>query len=447
MLEELTVRNYALIDSLTISFRPGFNVLSGETGAGKSIIVGSLGFLMGGKAEADLIRTGTEEASVTALVSIRPNNREALQWLESRDISPEEGALLVRRTIRTSGRTSIFIQETPVTRTDLGEFMSLLFDLHGQHDHGSLLKKESHRVFLDRFAGIEDEVSAYNQTFASLSEKRKALESLLSSERDREDRLELLRYAIEEITAAAPKDGELAELENEANMLGDFEKLAGSVTDVAAALYDGEESLLSLARHARSAVDTAASVDSGLAEIGDRIQALYYEAEDIAGEFRSYAEGLSYDPERQQAVDRRLALLYRLGKKYGTSLSAYAAEARTEIEALSGGEESRDRLREEIAALEKDVAGRAGSIRQKRRAAASVLGEKIGGILRTLGMANAVFSPSVTAKTRDSLTVYGPWGADEVEFLVSANSGEPLKELARVASGGELSRVMLAIKS
>jgi len=465
MLEELSIRNYALIDTVSMSFRPGFNVLSGETGAGKSIIVGSLGFLMGGKAEADFIRSGSDEASVSALVSIGGKNAEAVEWLKSRDIDCEEDTVIVRRNVKTTGRSSIFIQNTPVTRADLSAFMSLLFDLHGQHDQGSLLRRENHRRYLDRFAGIEAETEVYGGLFAELTEKRRTLEAALHSERDREARLELLRYAVDEINAAAPRSGELRELENEAQLLGDFEKLAGHVNGAADSLYDGEESFLSLARRARSSIDGAVSIDSSLADIGKRLEDLYFEAEDIANEFRSYRDGLSYDPERQRAVDERLALLYRLGKKYGAGVPgtaqtagreaqapadpilAYRDAAQAEIEALGCGEENREKLKTEIAALEREIASRAAALRQKRKAAAAALGGRITGILKNLGMANARFSPEVTAKTRDGAAVYGPWGTDEVEFLISANSGEPLKDLSRVASGGELSRVMLAIKS
>jgi len=191
---------------------------------------------------------------------------------------------------------------------------------------------------------------------------------------------------------------------------------------------------------------------------------MYYEAEDIAGEFRSYRDGLSYDPRRQETVDERLALLYKLKKKYGETegasqgdaphpeeaILAYRAAAEAEIETLSGAEENREKLQAEIAALEKEISTRAAALRQKRTAAAADLGQKVSGILKRLGMPNARFSPSVTAKTRENGTqalVCGPWGAEDVEFLISANSGEPLKDLSRVASGGELSRVMLAIKS
>ncbi|MCL1991958.1 MAG: DNA repair protein RecN [Spirochaetes bacterium] len=468
MLEELSIRNYALINSITLSFRSGFNVLSGETGAGKSIIVGSLSFLMGGKAEADVIRSGSEEASVTAVVSVNKDNNEVMEWLSSHDIETEEDTLIIRRSIKTTGRGSIYIQSVPVTRADLTEFMGLLFDLHGQHNHESLLKKESHRRYLDRFAGIEEEVAAYNKVFLELGEKRKAMDASLSSERDREQRIELLGYAVDEITRADVKPAEIRELENEAQKLGDFEKLAGLINAAADIFFDGEESALDHTRRAKNALDNALSVDSSLGEISKRLEDLYYEAEDIAGELRAYRDSLTYDPQRLEAVDERLALLYKLKKKYAKdpavvdaaagagagdagndeeAILLYKTRAQAEIDTLSGAAENREKLKEEIAAMEKDIVSRALVLRQKRTAAAQKLGDGISEIIRYLGMPNARFAAAVNPKTQGEKISLGPWGAEEVEFLISANTGEPLKELARIASGGELSRVMLAIKT
>jgi DNA repair protein RecN (Recombination protein N) len=254
-------------------------------------------------------------------------------------------------------------------------------------------------------------------------------------------------------------------------MLSDFEKLANHVKTAADSLFDGEESALSLIRRARSGLDGATAIDSGLAGLQKRLEDVFYEAQDIAGEFRSYRDNLSYDPRRQEQVDERLALLYNLNRKYGAgkggketafskeaqspqlpeeAILAYRASAEAEIETLSGAEENRGKLKDEIAALEKTVVERAAVIRKKRIAGGTSLGGQITDILKRLGMPNAVFSPSVTAKTREDGTqafLCGPWGAEEVQFLISANSGEPLKDLSRVASGGELSRVMLAIKT
>jgi DNA repair protein RecN (Recombination protein N) len=473
MLEELSIRNYALIDSISLSFRDGFNVLTGETGAGKSIIVGSLSFLMGGKAESDVIRTGAEEASVSAVVSVSKNNREVMEWLRSRDIESEEDTVIIRRNIKASGRGSVYIQNVPVTRPDLADFMGLLFDLHGQHNHESLLRKESHRRCLDRFAGLEDEAAAFNKVFTELSEKRKTLEASLSSERNREERLELLNYAVEEIARAAPRTGEIRELENEAQRLAEFEKLAGFVQNAARSLFDDEQSALVLARRARNALDSASAIDGGLGEIQKRLEDIYYELEDIAAEFRSYRDNLTYDPQRLEEVDERLALLYKLKKKYGRAAAAggmtaeaaapsdeeavlaYRVQAEAEIEALSGAGENREKLRAEIAVLEKDIAARAAGLRQRRMTASAALGERITAILTRLGMPSARFAANILPKSRETgpaaggqpSLICGPWGAEDVEFLISANTGEPLKDLARIASGGELSRVMLAIKT
>jgi DNA repair protein RecN (Recombination protein N) len=461
MLEELSIRNYALIDSITLSFRPGFNVLSGETGAGKSIIVGSLSFLLGGKAETDVIRTGCDEAGVSAVISVKKNNAEVTDWLKGRDIECEEDTIVVRRNIKTSGRGSAYIQNVPVTRQDLSDFMAFLFDLHGQHNHESLLKKENHRRYLDRFAGIEDDVLAFYKVFLELTEKLKTMDASLKTEKEREERLEILNYAVDEITKAAIHPGETRELENELQKLSDFEKLAGFIQSAADNFFDGEQSVLSLARKTKNSVDNASAVDSSLSEIYRRLENLYYEAEDIAGDFRSYRDNLTFDPRRLEEVNERLALLYKLKKKYvktetqasvetggeEEAILSYMGEAKAEIEALCGAEENREKLKQEISAIEKDIKVKAQSLRQKRTGAAEKLGALITGILKNLGMPNAGFQVKVTPKQQDGQPSIGPWGAEDVEFLISANTGEPLKELARIASGGELSRVMLAIKT
>ena len=467
MIEELSVRNFALIDSLTLSFNRGFSVLSGETGAGKSIIVGSLSFLLGSKADTEVIRSGCEEAGVSAVVSIDPKNRDALEWLKSRDIEIDDFSLVVRRSVKSSGRSSIFIQNVPVTRNDLSEFMEFLFDLHGQHSHESLLRKETHRIYLDRFSGLEEEALAFNRAFTELAEKYKALESLQRSAMDRDARLDILNYAVEEITKSAVKPGEIKELEAETKRLGDFEKLCIQVNTAASALYDDEISLLSLARKTRAALEDAASIDGSLVPQAKRLEDLYYEAEDLAAEWRSYRENLSYDPQRLEEALERLSLLYKLKKKYvpldqinsGSPFSdeegilKYRAEAEAEIETLSGAGENQDKLKAEINRLEKDIAAKAKSLNAKRTEGAKHLSLGITEILCRLGMPKAAFSVQVRPRVKEggnekgTNLICGPWGADEVEFLISANTGEPLKELARIASGGELSRVMLAIKT
>ncbi|MCL2809458.1 MAG: DNA repair protein RecN [Treponema sp.] len=463
MLEELSIRNYALIDSITLSFRQGFNVLTGETGAGKSIIVGSLSFLLGGKAEIDVIRSGCDEASVSAVISVNKSNNDVIDWLKMRDIECEDdvndvNTVIVRRNIKTTGRGSIFIQNVPVTRQDLSEFMGLLFDLHGQHNHESLLKKESHRVFLDRFAGIEDEVKDFSKIFLELSEKRKTLENSLKSDREREERLELLNFAVDEITKANIQTGEIRDLENEVQKLSDFEKLAGFINTAAECFVDGEKSILSLTRKVKNALENASTVDSSLGEVNRRFENLYYEAEDISQDFRSYKDSLTFDPQRLEEVNERLSLLYKLKKKYiknadnqvsdEEAIIFYRTSAQAEIEALSSAEENKDKLKTAIGILEKTIVTKAQGLREKRTVSSKNLSQLITGILKHLGMPNANYMVKLSPRLNEAgQTSYGPYGADDVEFLISANTGEPLKDLAKIASGGELSRVMLAIKT
>jgi len=480
MLEELSVRNYALIDNLSISFESGLNILTGETGAGKSIIVGSLSFLLGGKTDTDMIRTGCDEAGVSAVIRITEENADAMEWLKSRDIAPEDGTIVVRRNIKASGRSSIYVQNAPLTRGDLAELMGMLFDLHGQHDHESLMRKDTHRRLLDRFAGIAGEAAAFNGLFTALAEKKKAYELSLNSDRNREERIELLSYAVDEITKAAIMPGESRELEAEAQRLASFEKLSREAESAADFLFDGERSVLSLLRKARSSLETASSMDESLAGLCRRVDDLYFEAEDLSEELRSYRCKLSYEPGRLEEVEDRLGLIFRLKKKYckaaptnrsvtadkppeegenqtgagremsdEESILAYKTKAEQEIEALSQSEENREKLASEIAALEKNMAAKAAELSFKRGEGAQKLGEQINAILGRLGMSRAGFAVNVASKGRGpgGNLICGPWGADDVEFLISTNSGEPLKELARIASGGELSRVMLAIKT
>ncbi|MDR0785110.1 MAG: DNA repair protein RecN [Treponema sp.] len=464
MLEEINIKNYALIDCLSLSFQKGFNILTGETGAGKSIIVGSLSFLLGARSDADVIRSGADEASVSAVVSIDPCNNDAVDWLNARDIGIEDERVIVRRNIKQSGRNNSYIQNVQVTRSDLAEFMAFLFDLHGQHSHESLINKESHRKYLDNFAGLGAEVAEFGKVFSELAEKRSELAAQTNEERVRETKLEMLRYAVDEIAKADPSPGETQKLENEASRLNRFEKLSAYANNADTAFLSDENSILSMIRKARSSIENAAVIDGALAPILKRVESLYFESEDVAEELRSYLEGLKYEPGRLEEVEERLGLLFRLKKKYGTSkdayfkeadnlfdndedvILAYKAKAEAEIEALLNIEENSEKLKKEIGGLEKEIAARASALSRRRREAGAVLGEKISAILVRLGMPRAVFAVNVAPKGTNSL-VCGPNGADNVEFLISANAGEPPKDLSRVASGGELSRVMLAVKT
>jgi DNA repair protein RecN (Recombination protein N) len=460
MLEEISVRDFALIDRLQVSLSDGLSILSGETGAGKSLLIGAIGFLLGGKADTGVIRSGAEEALVTGLVDIS-RSPEARGWLEARGIEAEDGRVLLRRGIKASGRASVYIQNQPALRADLAEFTSLLVDLHGQHEHQSLLASENHRRLLDRFARVEPEVAAFGKRFAELSGKRRAFESALASEQERAREIEFLRYAVDEIGKAKLKRGEEAELEAEERLLAQHEKLYGAVDQAYEALASGASGVpggegpaaggLAGLRHLRASLESAVAIDPGLADLSRRADDAYYELEDIAGSLRGYRGGLKYNPERLEEIETRLADLHKLKKKYGSSIEdilARAEEDATRLASLETWEEDKEGLAAEIAALEEGVLAEALALSERRKAAASLLEGRIEAILKTLGMPNARFLVRVGRKELDAgRPVVGATGVDEVEFLIAPNPGEAVKPLAKIASGGELSRVALAAKT
>ncbi len=450
MLEDLTVRDFALIDSVSLEFPAGYTVLTGETGAGKSILIGSLTFLLGGKATTDLVRTGAEEARVSGTIYCSPDSISAREWLTAHGIETENGRVLVRRTLRSNGKTGAWIQDSPVTRGELAEFTSYLVDIHGQHDHQSLLKVEEHRRFLDSYAGITGEVRAFTALYADLAAKRKLRDEMSTSERERAERAELLRFAREEIEKASLKAGEDEELSAEEQRLSQHERLFSLVEQVTSSL-SGHDGAVSQLKRARASLESAAAIDSTLSASLGRLESAYYELDDIADAIGAYESTLAFDPARLEAIEERLAFLFRLKKKYGSSIAeviAYAEDAAAQLERLEGWETNRAALDAEIATLEKGVYRSGTALSEKRRAAAITLQTGVEGILANLGMAGTAFRVRIDRREgTDTMQMSGPYGFDVIEFMISPNAGEPLRPLAKIASGGEISRVMLALKT
>lgn len=453
MLEDLNIRNFALIDSVSIEFSKGFTVLSGETGAGKSILIGALSFLLGGKASVEQIRAGTCEASVSGTFLIAGNSA-AHTWLDARGISIENDRVLLRRVIKESGKSSAWIEGTPVTRTDMGEFSLFLVDIHGQHEHQSLMHPVSHRVFLDSFAGIVAEVESFTALYGELIAKRRLLEQLSASDRDRQQRTDLLTFALEEIDGAQLKSGEEEALVAEETRLSSYEKLYSDLEGLDSLLGSGDGAV-SLLKKARSLSSHAAGLDRSLSALDGRLESAFYELSDIADEFRSYTDSLVYDPQRLEQVQDRLNIIHKLKKKYAQGVNAsvqdvldYAEKSRAELEQLDSGEANRGKLLAELEQLEARVYNAALAISKQRAAASESMARQVEAVLATVGMKSARFSVGLRVKeTTDVAQKCGPYGMDDVEFLISANPGSPLLPLARIASGGELSRVMLALKT
>ncbi len=450
MLEELTVQNYALIDRLSVRFEPGFNVLTGETGAGKSILVGALGVLLGMKADREAIRTGAEELQVSGIIQVA-GNPEALEWLKAHDIQPEDGAVIIRRSLRQNGRGAVYVQSQPVTRAELYELTSLLFDFHGQHEHQSLLELENHRRLLDRHAGLEEGVQAYRENYQKLLQLRERYSSLEASERERFREIDLLKFSIQEIREAELKPGEENELEREHQILANHERLFQRLSEVHAGAAESRGGALAGLRQARQAMEEVVQIDPKLARLAQQLDDAFYELEDFAESIRQYKSGMNFDPRRLETVEERIAVIHRLRKKYGDSVQRildYCREAEEKVAVLENWEEEKEGLKEAIAALEREIRSRAAGLSEARSRSARELQAGIEEELRQLGMPKVRFQVLVEDRLSESgKPVYTATGKDRIEFLISPNPGEPFKRLVQIASGGEISRVMLAIKS
>jgi DNA repair protein RecN (Recombination protein N) len=449
MLEELHVRNYALIDNISVSFPPGFCVLTGETGAGKSILTGALSLLLGGRAAEDIIRSGADEAEVSGVFRVT-GNRDAEAWLAERQIADEEGVVLVRRVIKRTGRGGIFIGSSASSLSDLQGFAALLVDLHSQHEHQSLFSVENHRRFLDRYAGLEERVAAFALRFADLAEMRGKYEELLNAEKDRLRDMELLAFAVQEIGEAALREGEEEELAARRKILHEHEKLSAQLEEAAGSLAENRGGAVSLVRKALAAVKAAAVIDGRLGEARSRLENLFFELEDVAGVITD-ARPETFDPEQLETIEERLALIHRLKKKYGGAAAdvlAYRAEAEKKLETLTNFDTEKKHLETALKTLEQELLAEAAKISEARKAAARGLEKEIEAALGSLGMKKIRFSVPVEKKeSGQGKPVCGPYGLDLVSFLIAPNPGEPLKPLKSIASGGELSRVMLAIKT
>ena len=470
MLEDLTIKDFALIDSVSIEFPRGFTVLSGETGAGKSILIGALSFLLGGKADTQMIRSGAHEASVsgTFLLGGKSDVPKALQtslveeeavtaeaWLLQHGIESDDGRVLVRRALRDSGKSSAWIQSTPVTRSDLASFSALLVDIHGQHDHQSLMRVVQHRVFLDARAGITEEVRRFTALYAELVEKRKLLDELNASSEERDRKIEMYSFAVNEIREAKLKADEDVELTEEEGRLSSYEKLASDIDTIVKMLSDNETSAVSILKQVRRDASHALETDKTLSDLDSRVESAFYEVSDIAEEFSAYKDKLVYDPARLAEVQERLSLIYNLKKKYASSPSAplsevlhYAAEAEENLERLGAGTADKTSLEKEAAETERRVYTAAKALSEKRKAAGEAMSKEVESVLAQLGMKGTRFSVRVEEKPGSgAVQKCGPYGMDNIELLISANPGSPLLPLAEIASGGELSRVMLALKT
>jgi len=448
MLTELNIRNFAIIDEMRVTFAEGLSVISGETGAGKSIIVGAVGLLLGDRATSDMIRSFEDAAQVEALFDI--SGQEGLRWKVGEAGFGDGEELVVKRVVSRSGKNRVYINGALASLSTLAAIGESLINVCGQHEHQMILDPENHTDILDEFGGLLTLRAEYRESYdryRSLHERLRTLEELRKKREERED---LLRFQIGEISRAGIRAGEDAALAEEKRILANVQKLIDLAEAAYEALYGKSGSALAELRGAVAAVKEIRKIDPGLKLTGEELDELYYRIEDAALILRDYAKRLSFDPGRLEAVEERLELLGRLKRKYGGTLDAVLkrqAEAEEEIAAISTLEEEFAALSQSIAEERERMAKAAGRLSEKRHEVAAALKEAVEAEVGTLRMENARFEVVFRELREDRGG--GPFnekGSDDLEFYLSANVGEELKPLKGIASGGELSRIMLALK-
>lgn len=444
MLIELRIQNYAVIDRLAVRLEPGLNVLTGETGAGKSIIVGALSLLMGERASAEYVRTGADRAIVEGVFDVAGRD-DVLALLESQGLEAEEGLLILRREVAAEGRNRAWVNGSAVTASLLGELGGRLIDLHGQHEHQTLLRADEQRAILDAYAGATELAKELREAHARLVKARQALEDFDRRRREIEQRADFLRFQVEEIEKANLKPGEEEQLEEEGNRLEHAEDLARLSGRLHEALYAAEDSVTSTLGELRRVLEQLVRIDPSQQDAVELLEAAYYNVEELGRRMGEYAAQIEHDPVRLDEIRRRQDLIFRLKTKYGPTLADVietGRRAREELDLIdSGGLERRELEKAEAAAREK-VESLAARLSAVRREAATRLAAEVGAILPELGFSDGRFAVALNPLPEISAD-----GAESIEFRVSLNVGFEPRPLARVASGGELSRIMLALKT
>ncbi|MEO8561247.1 MAG: DNA repair protein RecN [bacterium] len=444
MLTELRIKNFAIIESLSLPLARGFNVLSGETGAGKSIIVGALGLLLGERASTDLIRTGADRATVEGVFDVA-DRPEIATLLDERGIDAEESFVVLKREVAAAGRTRAWVNGSTVSAAILAEVGRLLVNLHGQHEAQTLLDGDAQRRILDAFAGATEQATAVRDAYDSLAAARREISDLRRRRADAEKRADYLRHVVQEIQSAKLVDGEDVRLEDEARRLENAEELRELATGIVEAIEGEDDSALQRLAAIERILSAITRVDPTLARLQELYDTAYYNLEALAREVGDYESSVELDPMRLDEVRRRRDLLYRLTKKYGPTLvdvQLVGSSAGAELDLIASADLDLRTLeaRERVAATA--LHERATALSALRAQAAERLGRAVDEVLPDLGMPDGHFSPVLVA-----LRDVGPDGAEAVEFRVSLNVGHEQRPLARVASGGELSRVMLALKT
>ncbi len=442
MLTDLFIKNFAIIDSLHLSFGPGLNVITGETGAGKSIIIGAIGLIMGGRSSAEVIRTGEDEAVVEALFDLS-GDKGVLAGLEESGIDCG-GELLVKRVVTRAGKNRVYLNGGLSTTAQLSAVCRQLVNIYGQHESQTLVRPDHHSAILDGFGGLASLQTDFSELFTEYGRIRAEIKRLEEGEREAQRRLDLLAFQSAEIGGAELAAGEEEELLRERELLAHAEKLFQNSSWAYEMLYDGERSILGLLDEVRGKVAEIAAIDGSLETLIESLNGLCIQAEDAGLSLRDYSNGIEANPQRLREIEDRLDLIGRLKKKYAPTVEEiieFRKQVDSEIEELSNREQARDELDKRLSDIEKRMTGKACELSAGRREAALSLKHDMEKELRELAMKNAVFEVSF-----ETMSEPKSYGMEKAEFMLSSNPGETPKPLSRIASGGELSRLMLALK-
>ena len=446
MLSLLHIENIAIIEAVDIEFGGGFNVLTGETGAGKSIVIDAISAVLGERTSRELIRTGAKSALVTAVFTGLP----ALPWLEENGLGSQEEELLLQREIRVDGKNLCRVNGRPVTVAQLRELGRQLLNIHGQHDGQQLLDPASHLGYLDSFGKTAPLLEDYRAAYRDMARLRREIAALEMDEAERSRRVDTLEYQIRELERAELRPGEDEELDARRDLLRGAGKLMEAVQEAQFALFGGEDSrgACDLIGEAEGAVRSVARLGPQLEELAEKLTSLRCSAEDAAEHVRDFAEGFDFSPEELDRLESRLDVIYRLKKKYGPTVDdmlAFLEKSRQELEQIQDADDTVQRLGGELERARKRTVQRGQALTQARLQAADRLQKRVQEELRQLDMPKVQFvtdfAPSPGQDSMDDT------GMDQVQFLMSANLGEALKPIQKVASGGELARIMLALKN
>ena len=453
MLLELRIRNFAIIEEAHLEFGAGLNVLSGETGAGKTIILSALGLLLGSRASPDMIRSGEKEAQVEGLFELE--GETAMPELAERTRDGTRRELIVRRIIAEGGRSRVSLDGELATVQTLAKIGASLVQVYGQHEQQSLLRAEAHREILDRYAGLDDELTKYRERYSRAQEIRSRMQELSRRERERADLLELARFRVNELERAQLVAGEDDDLGRERIVLANASKLAGTALEAEQLIYGGDGGVTDSVARTEVKLAEAAAIDPKLGDALEMIKSARANLEEAARTLGAYAAKIEADPARLEEIENRLQELTRLKRKYGGSLTTAIEtmeRSRAEIAELQGIEESKAQVEAEMTAALDELAAHAKKLTSIRKRSATELRGKMETELKTLGMRSPGFEPRLGTLAQDEAGfvhngfALGLAGIDTIEFHLSPNLGQPAMPLLRIASGGELSRVMLALK-